>query len=81
MSGKGSPVNAAKTLGIDTYTMANLLRQQAAQEIRSLAGDVERGNVSDQGDVDKDEFMARAKSAWRIVEAAKVCDIDWQRTT
>ena len=75
---KMTPVQAATALGMDTFTLARHLRTEAADQLRSLAGDIERGGEAPRGDVDEDEFNGRVEAAWRLVESAKPCDADWQ---
>jgi len=74
-----SPLDAAEALGLAAFTLANVMRAEAAQSLKSLANDIERGNISDRGDVDKDEYRRVTDEAWRMVEIAKVCDAEWMR--
>jgi hypothetical protein len=69
-----SAVEAAAVLGMDTYTLARHLRQEAAIKLRRLAADIERGSGDD---IDADDYADLTQAAWRLVESSKPCDAAW----
>jgi hypothetical protein len=73
-----TPLEAGEALGLTPFDLARLLRERAESFLTSLAYDIRHGGESNRGDVERDEYDAVLERVWRLVEAAKVCDAEWQ---
>jgi hypothetical protein len=77
MPTKLDPIEAAESVGMTNFDFDNLVRDNAAGRLESLAHRIRVGNESNEGDVEYDPYHEIVAEVWNQVEAAKVLTAAW----